>query len=122
MSDQGYQPNSFAFDEDRVAPRVAPPAAYQLVSAMSGPVGGHRSHGPGDTQVADIDGDFAAVAARFAGPDSDPAEIEAPASTVKEFDLNEVLIQLLEAGGSDLHITTGASPAMRVNGERHQME
>ncbi|HEX2117849.1 MAG TPA: type IV pilus twitching motility protein PilT, partial [Acidimicrobiales bacterium] len=32
-------------------------------------------------------------------------------------DLDEVLIRLVDAGGSDLHLTAGAPPAMRVRGE-----
>jgi twitching motility protein PilT len=72
--------------------------------------------------VADLDGDFASVASRFDGPDASALEVEAPEAEDREFDLNEVLVQLLDAGGSDLHITTGASPAMRVDGELHQME
>jgi twitching motility protein PilT len=33
------------------------------------------------------------------------------------FDLNAALVTLIEAGGSDLHLTVGIPPAIRVNGE-----
>ncbi len=165
MSEQGYQPNAFAFDGSQAAGRVPPPAAYQPVAGPTGatlpppaaeawtptvapsaaapsyvpahapaPVPGYDesvgwSGGYGSDQayddtyaqpydqgagpVAGLDGDFDAVASRFDGPDASAVEIEAPQAEDREFDLNEVLVQLLDAGGSDLHITTGASPAMR---------
>ena len=167
MSEQGYQPNSFAFDGGQAAGRVPPAPAYQPVAGPTGAVlpppaspawtpsvapvapvasqpyddsvgwtGGYQEQDTGyagdgtdgytddggTTVVADIDGDFAAVAARFDAPDSGVAELASPEAELREFDLTEVLCRLLDAGGSDLHVTTGASPAMRVNGELHQIE
>ena len=37
-------------------------------------------------------------------------------------DLDEVLVRLVEAGGSDLHLTAGAPPAMRVRGDLVRVE
>jgi twitching motility protein PilT len=36
--------------------------------------------------------------------------------------LNDLLVEVLNSGASDLHLTTGARPALRVNGELIQME
>lgn len=38
------------------------------------------------------------------------------------FDLNELLLELVERGGSDLHITAGMPPVLRINGKLVQME
>jgi twitching motility protein PilT len=37
-------------------------------------------------------------------------------------DLNELLLRLLEEGGSDLHLTVGIPPAIRVNGDIKQLD
>ena len=37
-------------------------------------------------------------------------------------DIDEVLVRLVEAGGSDLHLTAGAPPALRVRGELLRLE
>ena len=37
-------------------------------------------------------------------------------------DLNDVLVQVVETGGSDLHITVGMPPVMRLNGKLVEME
>jgi twitching motility protein PilT len=36
--------------------------------------------------------------------------------------LNDLLVEVLNSGASDLHLTTGARPALRINGELIQME
>jgi twitching motility protein PilT len=40
----------------------------------------------------------------------------------KRLDLDELLIHLLEVGGSDLHLTAGAPPTVRRNGEMVMMD
>ena len=40
----------------------------------------------------------------------------------KRVDLDELLIYLLEVGGSDLHLTAGAPPTVRKNGEMVRMD
>lgn len=174
MSEQGYRPNSFAFDGSDpgrtpppasgyqpvggpgvpavpppatsawtpavVAPGHPAPAGYDDAVGWTGGYGeaptgyaeaptgyadpdtGYAADGYGYAPAADIDGDFGAVASRFDAQQDGPTELDAPEAPAREFDLNEVLIELLDAGGSDLHVTTGASPAMRVNGELHQMD
>lgn len=37
-------------------------------------------------------------------------------------DLNELLLEVLERGGSDLHITVGVPPVVRVNGQLNQLD
>ncbi len=39
-----------------------------------------------------------------------------------QLDLNELLVELKERGGSDLHLTAGYPPAIRINGELLPME
>jgi twitching motility protein PilT len=46
---------------------------------------------------------------------------DAPAAH-DDINLNELLILLLESGGSDLHLTAGARPALRLHGELRQLE
>ncbi|WP_336923554.1 type IV pilus twitching motility protein PilT [Aquipuribacter sp. SD81] len=157
MSDQGYQPNSFAFD-GASAPRLpgvpGPAAGYQDVGASAPavpppatpswtpsvmPSGAPAAPAPAPAEAfqdfdysswsddslgeadVDIDGGFDSVAARFDAPEALEVS-ESPETTHREFELNEVLIELLERGGSDLHLTTGASPAMRVSGELVQLD
>ncbi len=38
-----------------------------------------------------------------------------------DINLNELLIQVLEMGASDLHVTTGARPVVRIHGELHEL-
>jgi twitching motility protein PilT len=170
VSEQGYQPNSFAFDGSTPGHPGAPdasgyqpvggpqgpavpapavsawtpsvaPSPYPSMAPPSGPPVDTAPPSPGydDTvgwtggyegvdetagwegQSVGIDGDFDAVASRFDVTDDGPVEVTAQA-VEREFDLNEALIELLERGGSDLHLTTGASPAMRVNGELVQLD
>jgi twitching motility protein PilT len=165
VSEQGYQPNSFAFDGS--TPGAAPDGGYQPVAAPTGPpvpppatsawtpsvspaaaapAPPVASAGPAYADEVDssagwnggyddgtatqdyeayesvgIDGDFDTVAARFDTTDDGPVEVTSEA-VEREFDLNEALIQLVESGGSDLHLTTGAAPAMRINGELVQLD
>ncbi|MBS3941948.1 MAG: PilT/PilU family type 4a pilus ATPase [Actinobacteria bacterium] len=47
-----------------------------------------------------------------------PSESESlPSEEGSAIDLDELLIALVEAGGSDLHLTTGIPPTIRVNGD-----
>jgi twitching motility protein PilT len=41
---------------------------------------------------------------------------------VSQINLSDLLVRLLESGGSDLHLTAGARPTIRVNGHLHQLE
>jgi len=46
------------------------------------------------------------------------AEVERRATIErKRIDLDELLIHLVEVGGSDLHLTAGSRPAVRRNGQ-----
>jgi len=60
-------------------------------------------------------------------PEEATGRTEAPDITVGEgnrtgYHLNELLVKLVEAKGSDLHLTAGTPPQMRVNGELHPVE
>jgi twitching motility protein PilT len=40
----------------------------------------------------------------------------------EDISLNDLLMHVLDTGASDLHLTSGARPAIRLNGSLHQME
>lgn len=164
MSEQGYQPNSYAFDGSAhlapgpaapgyqdvggpVAPLVPPAAASVYTPGMvpreapeqldDGYRGSELTTDDYRSAVrdagafvedydtghgVDIDGDFGAVASRFDAEPDGPVEVAMPDAGHDEFDLNAVLIDLKERGGSDLHLTANASPAMRLSGELVQLE
>jgi len=49
-------------------------------------------------------------------------DVSAPADVVeRDFALADALVRLLESGASDLHLTAGARPAMRLHGELTQI-
>jgi len=50
-----------------------------------------------------------------------PPAAGAPAPPPQKLDIQMLLRLLIEKGGSDLHITTGSSPRMRVNGHLNPM-
>ncbi len=44
-----------------------------------------------------------------------------PRATADDISLNDLLMHVLDTGASDLHLTSGARPALRLNGELKQM-
>ena len=62
-----------------------------------------------------------ATASPAAGPDRSSGTLLAYEQEAG-IDLDEVLVRLVEAGGSDLHLTAGAPPALRVRGELVRLE
>jgi twitching motility protein PilT len=87
-------------------------AIEHLAGDAGGPVGGPKGRGGNGTKAA-------------------PASPRAPKPSTEgllayeqdsEIDLDEVLVKLIEAGGSDLHLTAGAPPAVRVRGELVRLE
>lgn len=65
-------------------------------------------HGPEDIPVTRVPG--------MGGPE---AEIDDPA---KLLHVNELLTILVDSGGSDLHLTAGSHPQIRVNGDLKQLD
>ncbi|MFC3687366.1 PilT/PilU family type 4a pilus ATPase [Aquipuribacter hungaricus] len=189
MSEQGYQPHSFAFDDGQVPGRVPPPEAYQPVGGPAGaavpppaaqawtptlspssataaawsepatalptlapaavqqpayqpayeptyeqpyeqaphagdayPVPGQHAHDDAAGWSGGYEQAYGDDQAGWADPAPAEVQPEAAVPVPQELDLNDVLCRLLDAGGSDLHVTTGASPAMRVNGELRQLD
>ncbi len=45
-----------------------------------------------------------------------------PYEAESNFDLNQALVELVERGGSDLHLTTGIPPAIRRNGDLERLD
>src|SRR3546814_3438033 len=58
----------------------------------------------------------ALIGQMYGGPVPD-GEVAAPRVT-----LDELLLRVLAEGGSDLHLTVGSAPAMRVQGELRRIE
>ena len=135
MSDQGYQPSAFAFDpttaNEAYTPGLAmPTGAPTYSSALPHPgqdpytyedVDAHDAY-DASVAVARVEGDGAAVRNRFETAAVGPVDSVASESEHLELDLNAVLIDLVASGGSDLHLTTGAAPTVRISGELRQLE
>ena len=62
----------------------------------------------------------APAAARAAAPEVPPQH--APDQAAADLDLHTVLVKVLESGSSDLHLSVGAPPLMRLHGDLHPME
>lgn len=68
---------------------------------------------PGDMITAAIDGIFGREQVMVQGEDGELEEVEAP----PQIHVNQLLLFLLEHKGSDLHLTTGKHPTIRIFGE-----
>ncbi|MGH9263993.1 MAG: PilT/PilU family type 4a pilus ATPase [Acidimicrobiales bacterium] len=80
--------------------------------------GGSRAAGRAGSRKAGARGKAVLAEPAAAAPGAKPsAETLLAYELDAGVDLDEVLIRLVEAGGSDLHLTAGAPPAMRVRGE-----
>ncbi len=51
-----------------------------------------------------------------------PAPVDPGASTVPRMALDDLLVHVLDTGGSDLHLTVGAPPTARVHGEMEPIQ
>ncbi|HVU72676.1 MAG TPA: type IV pilus twitching motility protein PilT [Mycobacteriales bacterium] len=98
------------------APAVAPPPPPPASVGTFGEVG---------TAAADA----AAWAAQQEATAAEPAQSSAPSRTAIEEDstaesllLIDLLIELMERGGSDLHLAAGAKPTLRINGHLQPIE
>jgi twitching motility protein PilT len=109
----------------------APPAAPPTAPGAGGPGEGTPLAPPpgaadvgstdGETVVADGSGDGAAevrrtVAARV-GDRPEPSGPKVMSEEESSIDLDELLVALVDRGGSDLHLTAGIPPSIRVHGE-----
>jgi twitching motility protein PilT len=92
-----------------VAPPPSPPAMAVPRAANGGgaPPSDTKSFGPGDFPMVE------------APPEHVP---EAEADEDKEPNLADFLIELMEGGGSDLHLTAGIPPTVRVDGHMRPIE
>jgi twitching motility protein PilT len=110
---------------------TAPPAAPPTVPGAGAPGEGSPLAPPpgaadvgstdGETVVADGSGDGAAevrrtVAARV-GDRPEPSGPKVMSEEESSIDLDELLVALVDRGGSDLHLTAGIPPSIRVHGE-----
>jgi twitching motility protein PilT len=109
----------------------APPAAPPTAPGAGGPGEGTPLAPPpgaadvdstdGERVVADGSGDGAAevrrtVAARV-GDRPEPSGPKVMSEEESSIDLDELLVALVDRGGSDLHLTAGIPPSIRVHGE-----
>ena len=124
------------------APEAVSTAADVLTEAPSDSTPGSLPDTQPDPHTQAVDPDYlAATAATTVAPDADMAadvgvelaDSEAgedaysrvstePTLGGEDIVLVDLLLTMLERGASDLHITAGARPAIRVNGELEQME
>jgi twitching motility protein PilT len=110
---------------------TAPPAAPPTAPGAGGPGEGTPLAPPpgaadvgssdGETVVGDGSGDGVAevrrtVAARV-GDRSEPSGPKVMSEEESSIDLDELLVALVDRGGSDLHLTAGIPPSIRVHGE-----
>ena len=111
-------PSSGAFAPP--APPVGPPAGYPAP-----PVGNPYAPPPSLGRPAPPTspppglGTPQAPTASAPGLAARPPATAAPAT---EANLNDLLVELMERGGSDLHLTTGAPPTLRINGSLTPMD
>ena len=123
-SGEQYVPEHYAFEEQPAAPASAPPAAAPpaVPASVASPT---VTPGlvPAPPMPAPAPVPVPAPAPAPAAP-PEMAELQArrnqPAAL--EFDLNALLVHLLEHGGSDLHVSVGTPPMMRRNGELHPID
>ncbi len=89
------------------APSALPPAPAAFDAAEVVPVAGESQ-----VLIAESEAEESA----YARPSTEPG-IEG-----EEVNLNDLLIRILDSGASDLHLTSGARPSVRLNGELKQLE
>lgn len=128
----GALPVAFGQDNDVIVALADPgnEAALARVSALSGLTALPALAVRADLQAAIevVAGDGSAPAANGSAPAAAGAAPAAPDPGLLAFeqattiDLDAVLAALLKLGGSDLHLTTGVPPMIRVNGELEPLE
>ncbi|MPZ71556.1 MAG: hypothetical protein GEU71_18860, partial [Actinobacteria bacterium] len=93
---------------DRAYPEVSPRASGSGGAAAPSPTtaAAPTAASPGEE---DSEGDWA--------PGREPAEIAAEPGEGKDPDLTEFLLAVIDGGASDLHLTAGIPPTVRLNGE-----
>ena len=96
-----------------VAPPVAPPVARVASPSPYMPYPGAVSPPPADEPVVEVSHPEQQPASALT-PDADP--------TTTDIHLDDLLIELLARGGSDLHVTTGAKPTIRLHGHLIPMD
>lgn len=112
----GYQPQSFAFREQLGAPTAPAPGASLA--------GAHAAPTPAPPTMKNP-----AVGAPVARPEVSPkvpGQARAASGTVdlstQDVHLADLLDEMLQLGASDLHLTAGAHPMVRVRGELDPLE
>ena len=100
-----------------------PPATYVPVQQPP-PPGAHAAPlAPSHAEVLTYGGETAVL---IADSEADPAAYQRGSTETAHDDeginLNDLLMLVLERSASDLHLTSGARPALRVNGQLIQLE
>jgi len=110
---------------------LAPPGpladAIEALAAPEPPVGHAPAPPSGSARLGEVH--LAPDERRLSQPppreveDAEAASLpQVDSETDSEIDLDELLVILVESGGSDLHLTVGIPPAIRVNGEIRHLE
>jgi twitching motility protein PilT len=99
-------------------PQQAPPVAFEVGLPAAAP-GWHAD-------VVSLDGDAADKAVLVAESEADESAYQRGSTEVQEdasdLSLNDLLLMVLDRGASDLHLTSGARPALRINGQLVQLD
>jgi twitching motility protein PilT len=95
-----------------LAPTAPPPASPAAFLPQQAPVPVDSGDGASNVLVAESEADEDAYlrGSTEVGVDED------------DIVLNDLLIAVLDSGASDLHLTSGARPSMRINGELRQLD
>jgi twitching motility protein PilT len=83
-----------------------------MAAALTGRADVVALDGVGSVLIAESEADESAYQRGSTEADGDENDLS----------LNDLLIAVLDTGASDLHLTSGARPAMRINGELKQLE
>jgi twitching motility protein PilT len=111
--DQGWQPQSFAFDRD--AALGAAQTAHPAQAAQT-------AHAAQTVQRPAVPAARVGVAADASSADAYVRASTLPDAQQDDLDLGGTLTYMLEAGASDLHLTIGAPPMIRLHGALEPIE
>jgi twitching motility protein PilT len=104
------------------APAGAPPLAPLSPAPLPAPPAGPVALSPAPIVPPQLPAsDAAAVAEREERPSARTA-IGEDDSALESIQLTDLLVEVLDRGGSDLHLTAGARPTIRINGQLTPLE
>ena len=110
-------------DPTTAAPPVPALASFGLPAARPPAVPPEPTVAPNETPALGVQAVPLVVAGSGAtGLPTRPPPVDPGASTVPRMALDDLLVHVLDTGGSDLHLTVGAPPTARVHGEMEPIQ